>query len=126
VEVTADALNLGFVLGNKVMVGTVNAGREHYEVAARDLVMTESQYPGWLSRLRTHPVKGLDNYEQPFSYCMPLLFRYERLSKLRCGYQHHRAACASDGTGVHMLPYCPPAAEVGGTMLGPGESVSGW
>ncbi len=37
-----------------------------------------------------------------------------------------RAGCASDGAGVHMLPYCPPAAEVGGTMLGPGESVSGW
>ena len=66
VEVPADALNLGFVLGNKVMVGTVNAGREHYEAAVRDLVMTESQYPGWLSRLLTHPVKGLDNYEQAF------------------------------------------------------------
>ncbi len=66
VEVPADALNLGFVLGNKVMVGTVNAGREHYEGAVRDLAMTESQYPGWLSRLLTHSVKGLDNYEQAF------------------------------------------------------------
>jgi len=66
VEVPADLLNLGFVLGNKVMVGTVNAGREHYEAAVRDLVMSESRYPGWLSRLLTHPVKGLDNYEQAF------------------------------------------------------------
>lgn len=66
VEVPADALNLGFVLGNKVMVGTVNAGRNHYEAAVRDLVMAESQYPGWLSRLLTHPVKGLDNHEQAF------------------------------------------------------------
>jgi threonine dehydrogenase-like Zn-dependent dehydrogenase len=66
VEVPADSLNLGFVLGNKVMVGTVNAGRENYEAAVRDLVMTESQYPGWLSRLLTHPVNGLDNYDQAF------------------------------------------------------------
>ena len=66
VEVPADALNLGFVLGNKVMVGTVNAAREHYEAAARDLAMAESQYPGWLPRLLTHPVKGLDNYQQAF------------------------------------------------------------
>ena len=66
VEVPADALNLGFVLGNKVMVGTVNAGREHYEAAVRDLAMAGSQYPGWLSRLLTHPVQGLDNYEQAF------------------------------------------------------------
>ncbi len=66
VEVPADALNLGFVLGNKVMVGTVNAGRENYEAAVQDLVMTESQYPSWLSRLLTHPVEGLDNYGQAF------------------------------------------------------------
>ena len=66
VEVPADALNLGFVLGNKVMVGTVNAAREHYEAAARDLAMAESQYPGWLSRLLTHPIRGLDNYQQAF------------------------------------------------------------
>ena len=66
VEVPADALNLGFVLGNKVMVGTVNAAREHYEAAVRDLAMAESQYPGWLPRLLTHPVKGLDNYQQAF------------------------------------------------------------
>ena len=66
VEVPTDALNLGFVLGNKVMVGTVNAGREHYEAAVRNLAMAESQYPGWLSRLLTHPVKGLDDYKQAF------------------------------------------------------------
>ena len=67
-EVPADALNLGFVLGNKVMVGTVNAARGHYEAAVRDLAMAESQYPGWLSRLLTHRVKGLDNYQQAFDF----------------------------------------------------------
>jgi hypothetical protein len=30
-EVPADKLNLGFVLGNKVMVGTVNASRADFE-----------------------------------------------------------------------------------------------
>lgn len=30
IEVSADRINLEFVLGNKVMVRTVNAGREHF------------------------------------------------------------------------------------------------
>ena len=60
VEVDADRLNLGFVLGNKVMVGTVNANREHFEQGVRDLVHAESAYPGWLGALLTHPVRGLD------------------------------------------------------------------
>jgi len=29
IQIPADMLNLGFVLGNKVMVGTVNANREY-------------------------------------------------------------------------------------------------
>ena len=64
VEVPADAINLGFVLGNKVMVGTVNAGREHYEAAVQDMGRAECQFPGWLSQLLTHPIAGLDNYNQ--------------------------------------------------------------
>ena len=57
---------LGFVLGNKVAVGTVNAGREHYQAAVQDMALAEAAYPGWLSRLLTHPVQGLDNYRQAF------------------------------------------------------------
>jgi hypothetical protein len=64
VEVPADKINLEFVLGNKVMVGTVNANREYFELGARDMAQTEAEYPGWLSRLLTHPVKGLDNYRE--------------------------------------------------------------
>jgi glucose 1-dehydrogenase len=59
VEVPADALNLGFVLGNKVMVGTVNASRENFESGVRDLAMAEDQWAGWLGRLLTHRVEGL-------------------------------------------------------------------
>ena len=66
VEVHADAINLGFVLGNKVVVGSVNANRLDYEAAVRDLALAEAQYPGWLPRLLTHPIEGLDNHKQAF------------------------------------------------------------
>ncbi|HYP27345.1 MAG TPA: glucose 1-dehydrogenase [Blastocatellia bacterium] len=66
VEVPADRINLEFVLGNKVMVGTVNANREYFEMGVRDLSQTELEYPGWLARLLTHPVKGLENYGELF------------------------------------------------------------
>ena len=56
VEVPADRINLEFVLGNKVMVGTVNANREYFEMGVKDMAQAEAQYPGWLARLLTHPV----------------------------------------------------------------------
>ncbi len=62
-EVPADRINLGFVLGNKVAVGSVNANREYFEMGAKDLSQAELAYPGWLSKLLTHPVKGLENFE---------------------------------------------------------------
>jgi threonine dehydrogenase-like Zn-dependent dehydrogenase len=65
-EVPADKINLDFVLGNKVMIGTVNANREYFESGVRDMAMAEMEYPGWLGRLLTHPVKGLDNYTEIF------------------------------------------------------------
>ena len=64
VEVPADKINLGFVLGNKVMVGTVNANREYFEMGVRDMAQAEAEYPGWLERLLTDPVKGLESYEE--------------------------------------------------------------
>jgi glucose 1-dehydrogenase len=66
VEVPADKINLEFVLGNKVMVGTVNANREYFEAGVRDMSQAELEYPGWLARLLTHPVKGLENYRELF------------------------------------------------------------
>ena len=62
VEVPADRINQGFVLGNKVMVGSVNASRADFERGVADLAQAELSYPGWLGKLLTHPVKGLDNY----------------------------------------------------------------
>ena len=66
VEVPADKINLEFVLGNKVMVGTVNANREYFEMGVRDLAQAEAEYPGWLGRLLTHPVRGLENFRELF------------------------------------------------------------
>ncbi|MGH2682644.1 MAG: glucose 1-dehydrogenase [Actinomycetota bacterium] len=64
VEVPTDAINLDFVLGNKAMVGTVNANREHFEAGVRDLAIAEAEHPGWLARLLTHPVHGLARYAE--------------------------------------------------------------
>jgi len=61
-QIPADAINLGFVLGNKVAFGSVNANREYFETGVKDLSTAELQYRGWLRKLLTHPVKGLQNY----------------------------------------------------------------
>jgi threonine dehydrogenase-like Zn-dependent dehydrogenase len=63
IEVPADRINLEFVLGNKAMVGTVNANREYFETGVKDMTHAESQYPDWLARLLTHPVQGLENWQ---------------------------------------------------------------
>lgn len=65
--VPADRINLEFVLGNKVMVGSVNASREHFESGVRDMAQAELEYPGWLLQLLTDPVRGLDRYEELFA-----------------------------------------------------------
>jgi glucose 1-dehydrogenase len=64
IEVPGDHIMLGFVLGNKVAVGSVNANRTYFERGVLDMALADSQYPGWLERLLTHPVQGLDNYEE--------------------------------------------------------------
>jgi threonine dehydrogenase-like Zn-dependent dehydrogenase len=67
-EVPADRINLEFVLGNKVMVGTVNASRENFESGVADMAQAEAEYPGWLESLLTHPVRGLENYRELFAH----------------------------------------------------------
>ena len=66
-DVPADRINLEFVLGNKVMVGSVNASRENFETGVRDMSQAEAEYPGWLRRLLTHPVRGLEHYDELFA-----------------------------------------------------------
>ena len=59
IEVPADAINLSMVLGNKVVVGTVNASRANFEQGVSDLALSEARYPGWLSKLLTDRIDGL-------------------------------------------------------------------
>jgi threonine dehydrogenase-like Zn-dependent dehydrogenase len=63
-EVATDVFNQGFVLGNKVMVGTVNASRADFQSGAGDMVRAEALYPGWLKKLLTTPIMGLERYEE--------------------------------------------------------------
>src|SRR5919204_317424 len=64
VEIPSDAINQGFVLGNKVMVGSVNASPDDFARGRDDLVKAYAFYPGWLEKLLTTPVPGLESYEQ--------------------------------------------------------------
>ncbi|MDH3497549.1 MAG: glucose 1-dehydrogenase [Gemmatimonadota bacterium] len=61
-HVHADHILQRFVLGNKVVVGSVNAARADFERGVADFAIAEATWPGWLSQLLTHPVAGLDRY----------------------------------------------------------------
>ena len=63
-EIESDRINQGFVLGNKVMVGTVNAAPADFRTGVDDLIKAEALYPGWLEQLLTTPVHGLESYEE--------------------------------------------------------------
>lgn len=64
--VPSDIINQKFVLGNRAMVGTVNANREHFEAGVKDLALCEAMYSGWLSKMLTHKIEGLENFAQAF------------------------------------------------------------
>lgn len=64
--VPSDKINQQFVLGNRAMVGTVNASRDHFEMGVRDMALSEATCPGWLARMLTHPVNGLEHYRELF------------------------------------------------------------
>ena len=48
--------NRDMVVGNRLIVGTVNASRQHFEAGIRDLVTAEERLPGWIERLITRRV----------------------------------------------------------------------
>ena len=64
IEVPSDKVNLDWVLGNKLLLGSVNANREHFEMGIKDLALGEVTYPGVIQRILTNPVQGLDNYAE--------------------------------------------------------------
>ena len=63
-EVPSDKVNLEWVLGNKLLLGSVNANREHFEMGIKDMALGELMYPGVLQKILTSPIKGLDNYAE--------------------------------------------------------------
>jgi threonine dehydrogenase-like Zn-dependent dehydrogenase len=63
-EISSDKINQSFVLGNKVMVGTVNASPNDFRTGVDDLIKAQAIYPGWLEQLLTTPIHGLENYEE--------------------------------------------------------------
>jgi glucose 1-dehydrogenase len=63
-EINSDKINQSFVLGNKVMVGTVNAAPADFRSGVDDLIKAEALFPGWLKKLLTTPIHGLENYDE--------------------------------------------------------------
>ncbi len=65
-EVTVDAarINLEWVLGNKLLVSSVNGNRRHFELGLQALSHGELTYPGVTEKILTHPVQGLENYAE--------------------------------------------------------------
>ena len=65
-EVALDGarINLEWVLGNKLLVASVNGNRHHFELGIQALSHGEHTWPGVTQRILTHPVAGLENYGQ--------------------------------------------------------------
>ena len=59
--VPSDKINLEWVLGNKLLVGTVNGNRFHFEKGLADLALGEAMFPGVTQKILTTPVDGLDD-----------------------------------------------------------------
>jgi threonine dehydrogenase-like Zn-dependent dehydrogenase len=64
VNIDAARINLEWVLGNKLLVSSVNANRRHFELGIQALAHGELTYPGITGRILTHPVAGLDRYQE--------------------------------------------------------------
>jgi threonine dehydrogenase-like Zn-dependent dehydrogenase len=58
------AINREFVLGNKVLVGSVNSGREDFTQGLADLARFEELWPGLTARLITRRLAGLGAFEE--------------------------------------------------------------
>lgn len=65
-DVTVDAarINLEWVLGNKLLVSSVNGNRRHFELGIQALSHGEHSYPGITGRILSTPIAGLDRYDE--------------------------------------------------------------
>jgi threonine dehydrogenase-like Zn-dependent dehydrogenase len=57
-EFPADQVNLEWVLGNKLLVGSVNGNRHHFAAGLADLALCETMFPRVTERILTTPVEG--------------------------------------------------------------------
>lgn len=57
-EFPSDKVNLEWVLGNKLLVGSVNGNRDHFAKGLADLALGEVMFPRVTERILTTPVKG--------------------------------------------------------------------
>lgn len=64
IEIDAAKINLEWVLGNKLLVSSVNGNRRHFELGIQALSHGEMTYPGITERILTSPVAGLENYQE--------------------------------------------------------------
>jgi len=63
-EVPTDKINLEWVLGNKLLLGSVNANFRHFEAGISDMAQGEIFYPGVTQKILTTPIDGLENYRE--------------------------------------------------------------
>lgn len=64
INVPSDSVNLNWVLGNKMLLGSVNANFRHFESGIADMALGEVSYPGVTEKILTNPVDGLENYAE--------------------------------------------------------------
>ncbi|WP_437194333.1 glucose 1-dehydrogenase [Planctomicrobium sp. SH527] len=57
----SDKVNLEWVLGNKLLVGSVNGNRNHFASAMSDLALGDVTFPGVTEKLLTHPIDGFND-----------------------------------------------------------------
>ncbi|HBY94310.1 MAG TPA: alcohol dehydrogenase [Chloroflexi bacterium] len=53
IDIHGPALARHLVLGNQAMVGSVNAARDHFQMAVQDLAIADKRWPGHVARLMT-------------------------------------------------------------------------
>lgn len=56
----SDKVNLEWVLGNKLLVGSVNGNRDHFKKGIADLALSEVTYPGVTEKILTTPIDGFE------------------------------------------------------------------
>lgn len=63
ISIPSDRINLGMVLGNKVVFGSVNANRRYFELGVKHFGEFEHRWPGLLSRFITKRL-SLDSFRE--------------------------------------------------------------